>query len=63
MSWLLDSLRETGARDQMRALAKRLPAAGLFEKFIWIDDHREQFQFGREPDGTAADPWDWGKLD
>ncbi|GGT42197.1 hypothetical protein GCM10010176_102230 [Nonomuraea spiralis] len=57
------AVRMAGAGDQVRALAKRLPAAGLFEEFGGIDDHQEQFRFGREPDGTAADPWDWEDLD
>ena len=44
-------------------LTARLPAAGRFRLFLEQSDHANQFQFGREPDGTPAAAWDWDKLD
>ncbi|MEV7020051.1 hypothetical protein, partial [Streptomyces sp. NPDC093991] len=60
---LLDVLREAGAQEQATALADRLPAAGHFDQFIEIGDHRERFRFGREPDGSVAAPWAWENLE
>ncbi|MEU0250527.1 hypothetical protein ABZ192_40790 [Streptomyces sp. NPDC006235] len=60
---LLDALRDVGADEQVTALAERLPAAGHFGLFINHGGHREQFQFGREPDGSAASSWTWNDLD
>ncbi|QDO51710.1 helix-turn-helix transcriptional regulator [Streptomyces sp. RLB3-5] len=52
---LLDSLRQAGAEEQATGV-------GLFDQFIEINDHREQFRFGREPDGSAASLWMWEDL-
>ncbi|MEV0584571.1 hypothetical protein [Nonomuraea sp. NPDC050310] len=60
---LLQVLRGTGAVKQVAALAERFPAAGLFDQFLEFGDHRHKYRFGREPDGRAADPWDWDDLD
>ncbi|MEW2310663.1 hypothetical protein AB0918_18815 [Streptomyces sp. NPDC006864] len=60
---LLEVLWEAGAQEQVTALAERLPAAGRFDQFIGIGDHRERFRFGREPDGSVAAPWVWGDLE
>jgi hypothetical protein len=55
---------------QMRPAAE-LPAADVwpatdrarFETFLQIGNHRERFRFGREPDGSPADPWAWQDLE
>ena len=60
---LLGRLREAGAPDQATALADRLPEAGMFELFREQEDHRDRFRFGREADGSPAEPWDWEDLD
>nr|WP_157553845.1 hypothetical protein [Herbidospora sakaeratensis] len=39
-----------------------LPALGLFDHFLKHDDHGDRFRFGREPDGSPADPWSWDEL-
>ncbi|MFI6991808.1 hypothetical protein [Nonomuraea wenchangensis] len=59
---LLDSLRQAGEHDQVSMLTERLPAAGLFDQFLENIDHQERFRFGREPDGSAAVPWEWEDL-
>jgi uncharacterized protein YidB (DUF937 family)/transcriptional regulator with XRE-family HTH domain len=60
---LLASLREAGAQEQATALLGRLPAAGMFELFRQQEDHQDRFRFGREADGTPAEPWGWEDLD
>ncbi|MGV9249600.1 hypothetical protein [Streptomyces sp. NPDC003710] len=61
---LLALMREAVLPENLiTALAERLPAAGLFSQFIEISDHRERFRFGREPDGSAAEPWTWEDVD
>ena len=60
---LLGRLREAGAPEQATALADRLPEAGMFELFREQEDHRDPFRFGREADGSPAEPWDWEDLD
>jgi hypothetical protein len=60
---LLDSLREAGAREQAAALADRLPGAGLFNLFREQDSRQDRFRFGREADGSPAEPWGWEDLD
>jgi hypothetical protein len=40
----------------------QLPAAGKFEQFLELTDHATRFRFGREPDGTPAEPWTWDDL-
>jgi hypothetical protein len=47
-------LRRAGAHEQPTALAERLPAAGRFDLFTGIGDHKERFRSVREPDHTAA---------
>ena len=63
VGWLLDRLRELGADGQARALADRLPGAGMFKLFREHGDRQDQFRFGREADGSPANPWGWGDLD
>jgi Trypsin-like peptidase domain len=62
---LLGSLRALGApaAQQVTALVDRLPGAGMFELFLEQHGHRDQFQFGREADGTPSAPWSWDDLD
>ncbi len=60
---LLASLREAGAQDQATALVGRLPTAGMFELFRQQEDYQDRFRFGREADGTPAEPWGWEDLD
>ena len=60
---LLASLREAGAQDQVTALVGRLPAAGMFELFRQQEGYQDRFRFGREADGTPAEPWSWEDLD
>jgi hypothetical protein len=60
---LLESLRGIGAQKQAAVLAARLPAAGMFTSFLEQSGPGDRFRFGREADGTPADPWDWDDLD
>ncbi|AJT69663.2 hypothetical protein T261_8066 [Streptomyces lydicus] len=55
-------LREAGAVDEAAALVALLPAAGHFQEFIEMSDHREGFRYGREPEGGAAPAWTWENL-
>ena len=63
MAFLLDRLREAGAREPAATLAGRLPAVGLFRLFLKRNGLADQFRFGRETDGTPAAPWGWEDLD
>jgi hypothetical protein len=60
---LLHSLRDAGAHKQVAALADRLPGAGKYELFLFWQDHRDRFRFGRETDGSPAVQWSWQDLD
>ena len=60
---LLESLQEAGAEQQATALADRLPGAGMFELFRQQEDHQNRFRFGREANGSPAEPWGWEDLD
>ena len=60
---LLYTLREVDAQEQAIALADRLPEAGMFELFCEQEGHRDRFRFGREADGSPAEPWGWEDLD
>ena len=59
----LDMLRQVGAEEQAAALAERLPGAGMFEVFREQEDRQDRFRFGREADGSPAEPWAWEDLD
>jgi hypothetical protein len=58
----------SGARDQVEALANRLPAAGMFVLYCEQEEGRtEQIRFGGEPACDSprvqpAPPWDWQDL-
>ena len=60
---LLGRVREAGAKQQAAALADRLPGAGQFEVFREQEGRQDRFRFGREPDGSPAEPWGWEDLD
>jgi hypothetical protein len=60
---LLGRLREAGAQEQVTALTDRLPEAGMFELFREQEGHQDRFRFGREADGSPAEPWSWDDLD
>ena len=57
VGWLLDSLRATGAQEQVTALIDRLPGAGLFVLLREQEDGHGRFRFGREANGSPAQPW------
>ena len=59
---LLDALREAGAQEHAKVLIDKLPGAALFELFREQEGHKERFRFGREADGSPAEPWDWKDL-
>jgi hypothetical protein len=63
VAWLLDSLQEEGAEQQATMLAGRLPGAGMFELFREQEGRQHRFRFGREADGSPAEPWSWEDLD
>jgi hypothetical protein len=60
---LLGMLRETGMQEQITTLISRLPGAGMFGFFRRLDVRQERFRFGRELDGSPAQPWGWVNLD
>jgi hypothetical protein len=60
---LLGMLRETGTQGQVTVLVSRLPGAGMFGTFRRLDRRPDRFRFGREADGSPAEPWDWDNLD
>ena len=59
---MFHTLQALGADEQAASLIQRLPAAGRFNDFLQIDDHGERFRYGREPDGSPAEPWSWDDL-
>ncbi|MFJ7078477.1 hypothetical protein [Streptomyces sp. NPDC098781] len=59
----LDSRRAARPPEQAAPLAAQPPAAGHFDPFIGLGDHRNRFRFGREPDGNAAVFWTWEDLE
>jgi hypothetical protein len=60
---LLGRLREAGAEEQVTTLAERLPGAGMFELFRSQEGRQDRLRFGRETDGSPAEPWGWEDLD
>lgn len=59
---LLQLLRALGAEEYRKTLVDRLPGEGHFALFLAQDDHAARYRFGRNPDGTPADPWHWQDL-
>ena len=60
---LLGRLRAADLQEQVAALTNRLSVAGMFELFCEVQGRQHQFRYGRRPDGTPAEPWDWEDLD
>ena len=60
---LLGSLREAGDQDQVALLVDRLPGEGLFELFSGQGNNQALYQFGRNADGSPAEPWGWEGLE
>jgi hypothetical protein len=57
---LLRELRAAGARDAVTTLANRAADAGMFDLFLeFCPDEASSYLLGREPDGTASQPWRW----
>ncbi|WP_076831929.1 toll/interleukin-1 receptor domain-containing protein [Frankia sp. CcI49] len=63
LAQLLDQLHQLGAEEEVATLTEQLPAAGHFDQFLTVRDHRERFRFGREPDHSPAAPWSWDDLE
>jgi len=63
VAWLLQELRESGADGQAAVLAARLPGAGMFGLFLKEQTGQDLYWFGREADGSPAEPWGWDDLD
>jgi hypothetical protein len=59
---VLESMRRTGAADQVALLSERLPAAGLFQLFLLTRGRKTEFRYGSNPDLTPARPWKWDDL-
>ncbi|MFC9976716.1 hypothetical protein ACFVH6_38035 [Spirillospora sp. NPDC127200] len=60
---LLRHLHELGAEQQAAVLRARSSAASRSTTILGVVDGGERFQFGREPDGTPAEPRGWDDLD
>jgi hypothetical protein len=56
MTTLLDSMRQASAHEQAAALADRLPTAGMVGPYLNQRGRADQFQLGREADGSPASP-------
>ena len=59
---LLGALREAGAEDKAEVLIDRMPGAAMFHEFSQ-EGRKARFRFGRENDGSPAEPWGWENLD
>ena len=60
VAYLLRALRRVGADDTARTLAARAANAGMFDLFLKVrPDEASNYRFGREPDGTPSEPWNW----
>jgi hypothetical protein len=57
---LVGRLRRAGVHELADALVSQLSAAGQFRTFLELQG--DQFRFGRETDGTPAEPWGWDDL-
>lgn len=57
---LLRALRMAGADDAVTTLAARAANAGMFDLFLQVcADEASRYLYGREPDGTPSQPWEW----
>jgi transcriptional regulator with XRE-family HTH domain len=43
--------------------SEALPTLGRFRDFQALNGNAARYRFGREPDGTPAEPWGWEHLD
>jgi len=64
VTFLAQSLRAAGAVAQADHLLRRLVAAGHFTDFDSLDNGEGpgDFRWGREPDGTPTQPWNWDAI-
>jgi hypothetical protein len=60
---LLKAMRQAGQHEAAEVLLARLPAAGLFYIVRHQGDNAVRFRYGRDPDGSPAEPWGWDDLD
>jgi hypothetical protein len=59
---LLAALHVAGATEAIEELAARAADAGLFSLFLDVHpDQAAAYRFGREPDGSPAEPWSWSE--
>jgi hypothetical protein len=59
---LLAALYEAGATEAVEELAARAADAGMFSLFLNVHpDQAAAYRFGREPDGSPAEPWSWSE--
>ena len=59
---LVDYLDGSGANDAARTLADRAANGGLFGLFLEVyPAEASSYPFGREPDGTPSQSWNWQK--
>jgi hypothetical protein len=59
---LLAALHEAGATEAVEELAARAADAGMFSLFLDVHpDQAAAYRFGREPDGSPAEPWSWSE--
>jgi hypothetical protein len=57
---LLGTLREAGADEAVTALAGWAANAGMLDLVLQAcPDEAASYPFGREPDGTPSQPWNW----
>ena len=57
---LPEAMREIGAGDQADLFEERILDEGEFKDYN--RDGMTRYHFGREPDGTPAEPWGWDDL-
>ncbi|MGC4992355.1 hypothetical protein [Nocardia salmonicida] len=60
---LVEELQKADTTDQVNAVINRSPAAGMFDWFLQVGDHKVRYRFGREPNGDPADRWGWDDLE
>lgn len=59
---VLRAVEKTQAALHEIAVADWMTAAGQFSTHFDQGDNDERYRFGREPDGTPAEPWGWDDL-
>ncbi|MEU6587496.1 helix-turn-helix transcriptional regulator [Nocardia sp. NPDC046763] len=59
---LYEWLAFNGNLDHIDAIVRHLTAAGQFDKYLHFSGMHEKYRFGRDPDGTPAEPWCWTDL-